>query len=344
MQKMILLVTILLVSLSSLSAQTYTTNAVVPLNGNVFELFENSSSINGQMTIVNNISIKNAKWSNMPSSGNILIRESNRGSRANTQTKVVYSYNIREMSGNVYAGAYGWWKANNSTFDNMCEFYVVDVYNNKSNPTFGMTRVSGQDYSMDGGTYELYYSFKNQGNVYSSSNKPFIQIKAVRKVSRRTSGNQGSTTISMAKHFTKWRNLAASSSSGSSLKQFSPRKIFENSFVFEGFGSDSKLDCNFNAGFASQAKSNDEEDQVIDVNKPAVIDLVVYPNPALGQVTVEVSSLEPVTVSVFSLSGQLMTETKTTTGRATLNMNNTLPAGIYIVRTSEGNSRKLVIN
>ena len=332
--------------------------------GTTFEIFQDKSTSDGCMKVLykrnrdgsakNGTGSLEGKWDNI---GNTLIRESRRPS--NTKTNMTWSANIKKMDGNAYYGGYGWWS--NGKGGNIVEFYVTDGYNTKTNATFGMTKADLR-YSVDGATYDVYYSEKRgQGSVFAPSSN-FLQIKAVRTSSK--GKNRKSGTISWKTHFDKWRahgqvsrsipaNLKfrrgesrsrrdrrrALEAKHRSLRKFVPRRIFEVSWLMEGFGSTSKVDFTANASF--KAAKEITLDDVTETN------VKIYPNPTFGEFTIENSEAIQTTISVFDLNGKLVSETITDTSEILLNSDNSLTSGLYIVRVTnaEGTTtQKLVVN
>jgi hypothetical protein len=63
--------------------------------------------------------------------------------------------------------------------------------------------------------------------------------------------------------------------------------------------------------------------------------LIVYPNPASDQVTIERPSAEPGLLEVFDTTGRLVSGERITGSRFTLNTSDIAP-GLYTVRTVQG--------
>lgn len=340
MKKTFLIGVLSLLSIPFIYGQTYTTNGYRQTDGRTsgFELFKNFRSSDDKMTVTSQGRAFTGKWDNLGSdNGNILIRESRRNGLASSRTGVSYSYNIKSMSGNVYHGAYGWWTKFNSngTRSNTVEFYVVEGWVNRDNPKFGMT-YSGLSYNLDGGRYDVYYDEKRgQGSVYATSDN-FLQIKAIRTSNKGTGRRSG--RITMRRHFDNWRNFG-SRSTNASIKKFGTRKIFEVSYVFEGFGRSSKIDFSCNAGFFN---TNSKDLDAITNN-----DTSIYPNPSNGAFTVETDSQDQTTISIYDINGKLVSQTITDEESAVVNSDNSLVAGVYIVTIDNGSStsnQKLIIN
>lgn len=338
--------------------------------GTTFEIFQDQSSSDGCMTVIYEKGKAGSgklkgKWSSI---GNTLIRESKRPS--NTTTNMSYSIDIKKMDGNAYYGGYGWWSSYNKQTkkrSNIVEFYVTDGYNDKTNPTYGMKKADLR-YTVDGGTYEVYYSEKRGlGSVFSPSSN-FLQIKAVRTSSLGKGKKSGN--ISWKTHFDKWRahgNKKRSipnkykdkrgdskkkkeankkkrdelTAKHNSLKKFVPRSIFEISWLMEGFGSTSKVDFEANASF----KSVKSKKEIADVaNSTAEISL--YPNPTSGAFTITDPNSTASAVMVYDISGNRLYETTLESDNITLNEDYRLSPGMYLVKiltNDEIITKKLIV-
>lgn len=133
-------------------------------------------------------------WSTI---NNTLARKGKRPGVPNQQ--INYTVNST-FTGNVFYGAYGWWRSEGETgIESAVEYYVVENYG-VNKPTDG-GELAGIVNS-DGADYEVYIIPKyGQPNVYGIND--FTQIKCIRvKDKLRSSG-----TITMANHFNKWASL-----------------------------------------------------------------------------------------------------------------------------------------
>lgn len=143
------------------------------------------------------------KWSNI---GNSLARKSVRPGKNNQSIDFQVSASITE--GNVFYGAYGWWRNENSTgkYDKAVEYYVVENYDYEPRDEL----VETGTLTTDNGTYKIYIGgIDRDKNFYVNEGlKHFTQIKAIRVNSGDTGDNRRSSgRITMAEHFNKWATL-----------------------------------------------------------------------------------------------------------------------------------------
>lgn len=133
-------------------------------------------------------------WSTI---NNTLARKGKRPGVPNQQ--INYEVNST-FTGNVFYGAYGWWRNEGETgIESAVEYYVVENYG-VNKPTDGGDLAG--IVTSDGADYEVYIIPKyGQPNVYGIND--FTQIKCIRvKDKLRASG-----TITIANHFNKWASL-----------------------------------------------------------------------------------------------------------------------------------------
>ncbi len=338
-----------------------------------FELFQDKSSSDGEMTVIyveeterkNGKNVKSqkagsgrlkGKWSSI---GNTLIRESQRPS--NTKTNMKYSVNLRKMEGNAYYGGYGWWSTKkNGKNTNIVEFYVTDGYNDKTNATFGMTK-SSLSYKVDGENYDVYYSEKKGlGSVFSPSSN-FLQIKAVRRKSKGSKGKKEGN-ITWKTHFDKWRSFGNTESKRKlpqnlveqrkdSKRQkadkkkkrdaFNRKKRSLSKFIPRSIFEISWLMEGFGTSgsfsrvdFDANATFKSSSKKELSLEKVSNLEATVYPNPTSGEFTVTMDSDSETTVTIFDLNGKLVSETITDTSEILLNSDNSLTSGLYIVRVT----------
>lgn len=258
---LICIVALLFFATSHLYGQQYCFNTQVrPLanqgssnDDTTFELFKSTTGGSACMNILSVGSTQkkvDGAWSG--NIDNVLIRESKRQSPA-TNDQLNYSISLSRMDNNVYHGAYGWSRngnINNNSFRNgarngVIEWYIVQGYNDKRNPTFDMTKADGT-YTDAGGTYEVWYKdISNQGSVYANVVN-FTQIKCVRTSSvARTS----SRTLNLQTHFDNMISKTSITSIGT---------LFESSYSVEGFGSTSRATFSLDVKFSSASSSNND--------------------------------------------------------------------------------------
>lgn len=145
-------------------------------------------------------------WTNI---GNSLARKSVRPG-ANNQ-RIDFNVSATVASGNVFYGAYGWWRNPNATgiHDKAVEYYVVENYG-QYEPKDALKHVG--DLTTDNGTYNIYIGdITDRPNFYTKDGiKNFTQIKAIRADGRRNGQNdnrRSSGSITLADHFNKWATL-----------------------------------------------------------------------------------------------------------------------------------------
>jgi len=152
-------------------------------------------------------------WSTI---NNTLARKGKRPGVPNQQ--INYTVNST-FTGNVFYGAYGWWRSEGETgIESAVEYYVVENYG-VNKPTDGGDLAG--IVNSDGADYEVYIIPKyGQPNVYGIND--FTQIKCIRvKDQLRSSG-----TITMANHFNKWASLG-----------WPAGDLFEVSMKIEGYSN-----------------------------------------------------------------------------------------------------------
>jgi len=145
-------------------------------------------------------------WANI---GNSLARKSVRPGVTNQ--KIDFNVNATVASGNVFYGAYGWWRNPNATgtHNKAVEYYVVENYGSYE-PKDALTWVGYL--TTDNGTYNIYIgNITDQPNFYESEGiKSFTQIKAIRANGVNEGQNndrRSSGSITLADHFNKWATL-----------------------------------------------------------------------------------------------------------------------------------------
>jgi len=202
-----------------MQAQTNDKNSCSDFNiyndgqGHSFELWQSDKGYyNGCMDIKDNGDFF-VQWTR---TYNTLARKSVRPGAKNQ--KIDYYVN-NSFEGNVFFGAYGWWRSPNETgHKDLVEYYVVEDYG-VNKPTDNMPKV-GEVVSDDGGVYEIYIGQKTGQPSIDADSDNFTQIKAIRKVSR------SSGAITMANHFNKWAQLG-----------YPAGNLFEVSMKIEGFSN-----------------------------------------------------------------------------------------------------------
>ncbi len=167
--------------------------AIFKLNDYDYELWQSNTVSDACMKTQKNGDFT-VSWSSI---NNTLARKGKRPGLPNQQ--INYSVNST-FTGNVFYGAYGWWRTPGETgIESAVEYYVVENYG-VNKPTDGGDLAG--IVNSDGADYEVYIIPKyGQPNVYGIND--FTQIKCIRvKDKLRSSG-----TITMANHFNKWASL-----------------------------------------------------------------------------------------------------------------------------------------
>lgn len=167
--------------------------AIFKLNDYDYELWQSNTVSDACMKTQKNGDFT-VSWSSI---NNTLARKGKRPGLPNQQ--INYSVNST-FTGNVFYGAYGWWRTPGETgIASAVEYYVVENYG-VNKPTDGGDLAG--IVSSDGADYEVYIIPKyGQPNVYGIND--FTQIKCIRvKDKLRSSGS-----ITMANHFNKWASL-----------------------------------------------------------------------------------------------------------------------------------------
>lgn len=183
-------------------------------SGYVYELWQ-SDTLGETCMKINEEGDFYVEWSNI---NNILSRK---GKRPGTTNEVI-EYSVQNnFVGNVFFGAYGWWRDRSKAGDisEIVEYYVVEHHSDVYRPSDGGDLVA--TYFVDGALYELYViEVFGRPNVYSSGNDDFIQLKSIRvEDSLRDRG-----TITMKSHFDAWEDAG-----------FPAVDLFEVSMKIEGF-------------------------------------------------------------------------------------------------------------
>ena len=184
----------------------------------VYELWQSPTTINTIAPIDGDGCIEvrsngefSARWNMI---GNTLARKAKRPGANNQSINYYIDYNYK---GNVFFGAYGWWRDTNftGTHKQAVEFYVVEnygTYNTIDQELSAVKDADGTDYvyRSNGNRYKIYVGNKtNQPSYYDRDEgiKDFVQIKSVRQnrvpnPQRQQSLQTGE--ILMADHFNEW--------------------------------------------------------------------------------------------------------------------------------------------
>jgi len=280
------------------------------------------------------------EWSEID---NALIRESQRPSDTNRSMSYFIDIN---SSNNVYHGGYGWWSRNGAGTQDIVEFYVVEGWNDRENPIFGMEYI--RSYSSGGNMYDLYiHEDITAGTVFGT--RTFTQIKCVRQgTTRRANQQRGgdnsgfvgngrfSGVIAWETHFRQMQRAG-----------FTPQDIFELSYTVEGFGRSSRARFLLNATFRRTNRRFNfkslDEGLVTVANQPEVR---ILPNPASGTFSVITNQANDTTVQIFDLNGALVEETQSNSEAIKMNVNGSLTPGLYIAKVTNSQTtttQKLVI-
>ena len=320
--------------------------------GSTFEIFQTQNSgRDACMTVHRNPARRGdlrreylaGSWSEID---NALIRESQRPS--DTNRSMSYFININSRN-NVYHGGYGWWSRNGAGNDDIVEFYVVEGWNDRENPIFGMDYI--RSYSSGGNMYDLYVQENiTAGTVFGT--RTFTQIKCVRQgTTRRANREQGGDnsgfvgngrfggTIIWETHFRQMERAG-----------YTPQDIFEVSYTVEGFGRSSEATFLLNATFTNTRRRFNFGQKSLNQTVATVAnneDVTVYPNPTSGAFTVNTNDIsEESLVQIYGVNGILISESQSTDASVTMNSQSNLSPGIYLVKVtnSENNStHKLVV-
>jgi hypothetical protein len=187
-------------------ATTITNNATGNHDGYDYELWKDNGNVS--MTLENGGNFS-CQWSNI---GNMLCRKGKKFGASQTYSQIgniTIKYDAQfTPGGNSYLCVYGWSK------DPLVEYYIIESYG-----TYKPTGTNKGSVSIDGGTYELYETTRNNQPSIEGT-KTFKQFWSVR-TSKRTSG-----TISVTEHFKAW------DSKGMKLG-----KIYEAALTVEGYQS-----------------------------------------------------------------------------------------------------------
>ncbi len=204
-------------------------------NGYTYELWQSDVAVyDGCMTTKNNGDFY-IEWTTMY---NTLARKGLRPGQPNN-TIDFYVNNQFNEDGNVFYGAYGWWRnPSENGYKDLVEYYVVENYG-VNKPTDNMPYF-GDIYS-DGAMYEIYIGEKTGQPSIDAQVDNFTQIKAIRKeADLRFTG-----TINMVNHFNEWAGLG-----------YVVDDLFEVSMKIEGFSGDPIEDPNFGNAYVTASMSN----------------------------------------------------------------------------------------
>jgi peptidoglycan/xylan/chitin deacetylase (PgdA/CDA1 family) len=180
---------LLVPSLSVKAATTLTANKTGSQDGYDYELWKDYG--NTSMTL-NAGGTFSCQWSNI---GNALFRKGRKFDRTKTYQQIgniSFDYGVDyRPNGNSYLCVYGW------SVDPMVEYYIVDSWGSWR-PPGGSPKGQIQ---VDGGTYDVYETYRNDAPSIEGDHKNFRQIFSVR-TSKKTSG-----TISVTEHFKAWERM-----------------------------------------------------------------------------------------------------------------------------------------
>jgi len=175
-------------------------------DGYNYELWRDYGNVS--MTLENGGNFS-CSWSNI---GNVLCRKGKKFDSTKTHSQIgniSIKYDAQfTPGGNSYLCVYGWSK------DPLVEYYIVESYG-----TYKPTGTAKGSVTIDGGTYELYETTRNNQPSIEGT-KTFKQYWSVR-TSKRTSG-----TISVTEHFKAWEKQ------GMTLG-----KLYEVALTAEGYQS-----------------------------------------------------------------------------------------------------------
>jgi len=187
-------------------ATTITENKTGTQDGYDYELWKDKGTVS--MTLDNGGNFS-CQWSNI---GNILCRKGKKLGATQTYSQIgniSIKYDAQfTPGGNSYLCVYGWSK------DPLVEYYIIESYG-----TYKPTGTAKGSVSIDGGTYELYETTRNNQPSIEGT-KTFKQFWSVR-TSKRTSG-----TISVTEHFKAW-----------DAKGLKLGKLYEVALTVEGYQS-----------------------------------------------------------------------------------------------------------
>ncbi len=301
-----------------------------------FELYKSNRSGKACMNIKN--AGKNQKKVNGYWGGkieNVLIRESKRQKPA-TNDKLSYNISFSQMDNNVYHGAYGWWRGG-SGVNGVVEWYIVQGYNSKKNPTYGMTKAKGT-YKDAGGTYEVWFkNISNQGSVYSDITS-FTQIKCVRTSSV---GRKSSKTLNLQKHFNNMISRTRLTKVGT---------LFESSYCIEGFGANSRAKFKLDAKFSSPSKRSKSASITKEELEATILDtpihnnpggnLKVFPNPATDSFTINTGDLKQSNITITNLLGKTVYSKTLENNNLEFVKSNQFDSGMYFITVTDKQNKK----
>ncbi len=287
--------------------------------GNVFELFQTSGE-NGCATVYENGSARevDGTWSSLSRNGNILIRESKRNSPS-VNDNISYDISLSKMDGNTFHGGYGWSQNATGAVDSTVEWYIVQGYNNKSNPTSGMIN-TGDTYFIDGATYEVWYKDVFGAPSVYSGNDNFTQIKCVRRSSVAKNSRR---TLTTSRHIQEMINHTKIRTIGT---------LFEVSYKVEGFGNTSAADFTLDASFP---RNSNKSQATAFKTESAQKAISVFPNPATDHFSLKLNGIANAQVMITDLLGKVIYNKAITDSHLELKKGNTFTSGLYLIAVTD---------
>jgi hypothetical protein len=287
--------------------------------GNVFELYQTPGE-NGCATVYQNGKAKevDGTWSSLSRNGNILIRESKRKSPS-VNDNISYDISLSKMDGNTFHGGYGWSQKATGAVDSTVEWYIVQGYNKKSNPTSGMTN-TGETYIIDGGTYEVWYKDVFGAPSVYNNNDNFTQIKCVRN---KSVAKNSKRTLTTSRHIQEMIKHTKISTIGT---------LFEVSYKVEGFGNTSAADFTLDASFP---RNSNKSQSTIAKTEAVQKAINVFPNPATDRFSLKLNGIANAQVMITDLLGKVIYNKAVTNSHLELRKGNTFTSGLYLIAVTD---------
>jgi hypothetical protein len=299
--------------------------------GNTFELFQTSGE-NGCATVyaVGSAREVDGSWSSLSRNGNILIRESKRNSPS-VNDNISYDISLSQLDGNSFHGGYGWSQNASGALDGTVEWYIVQGYNNISNPTFGMIN-TGHTYSVDGGTYQVWYKDVFGAPSVYSGNDNFTQIKCVRT---RSVARNSRRTLTTSRHIQEMIDNTKINGIGT---------LFEVSYKVEGFGTTSAANFTLDAVFP---RNSGKFQTTLDKAEATQQAISVFPNPATDSFNLNLNEIENAQVTITNLLGKTIYNKVVTDSYLRLQKGSVFTPGVYLISVTDGSQNtyhtKLII-